>query len=82
MYEVVTCSQFKNSFGVGNAVNPRLSVGTDSLLMVAISHSFNDVALELLDAGADVHEKDARGRTALHLACKLGSEEVVQALID
>ena len=66
----------------GERVNHRLSVGTDSLLMVSISRSYNDVALALLDAGADVHEKDARGRTALHLACKLGSEEVVQALID
>ena len=66
----------------GEDVNPRLSVGTDSLLMVSISQLDNDVALALLDAGVDVHEKDARGRTALHLACVLGSEELVQGLID
>ena len=66
----------------GEHVNPWLSISTGSLLIVSISRSFNSVALALLEAGADVHEKDARGRTALHLACKLGSEKVVQALID
>ena len=50
--------------------------------MAAISNSNKDIALALLAAGADVHVKDARGRTALHLACTQEWEEVVQALID
>ena len=66
----------------GEDVNPRLSVGTGSLLMVSISHSYKDIALALLEAGADVHAKGARGRTALQLACELGLEDVVQGLID
>ena len=66
----------------GEDVNPRLSVGTGSLLIVSISHSYNDIALALLDAGADVHAKDVGGWTALHLACELALEDVVQALID
>ena len=66
----------------GEDVNPRLSVATGSLLIVSIRNSYKDIALALLEAGADVHAKGARGRTALHLAGKQGLEEVVQALID
>ena len=66
----------------GEEVSPRLSVGIGSLLMAAISNSNKDIALALLAAGADVHVKDASGRTALHLACTQEWEEVVQALID
>ena len=66
----------------GEDVNPRLSVGTGSLLIVSISHSYNDIALALLEAGADVHAKGVEGWTALHLACELALEDVVQALID
>ena len=66
----------------GKDVNPRLSVGTGSLLMVSISHSYKDIALALLEAGADVHAKGVQGWTALRLACDLGLEDVVQALID
>ena len=39
------------------------------------------LSLALLDAGADVHVKGARGWTALHLACELVLEDVVQGLI-
>ena len=52
------------------------------LLHLAIGGNHVDIALALLAAGADVHAKDAWGRTALLWACLGGKEEVVQALID
>ena len=52
------------------------------LLHLAIGGNRVDIALALLAAGADVHAKDAWGRTALLWACLEGREEVVQALID
>ena len=52
-----------------------------SLLMVAVEEGHEDIALELLAAGADVHVKDRDGCTALHRACGKGLEEVVEALI-
>ena len=58
------------------------------LLSLAIKAGFetrhDEVALELIDRGANVHTKDAaRGRTALHWACKDGARKaVVQRLID
>ena len=68
----------------GEDVNPRLLVGTriGSLLMVAISKSYKDIALALIAAGADVHAKDKDWCTALHWACYMQLEEVAQALID
>ena len=52
------------------------------LLHLAIGENHVDIALALLVAGADVHAKDAWGRTALLWACLEGREEFVQALID
>ena len=56
--------------------------GGDTLLQLAIMRGFKDIALALLEAGADVHSKDAIGRTALHWACFQGFKEVVQVLIN
>ena len=56
--------------------------GDGSLLHLAIQKGHVNIALALLAAGADVHAKDARGRTALYWACLEEIEEVVQALID
>ena len=53
-----------------------------SPLIVAIKEGHEDVALELLSTGADIHVKDEDGRTALHWACKKGLEEVVETLIS
>ena len=53
-----------------------------SFLIVAVKGSHEDVAFELLAAGADIHVKDSDGRTALHWACEKGLEKVVLALIS
>ena len=53
-----------------------------SLLIQAIVNGYKDIALALLEAGADVHAKDSNGWTALHWACAMGRKEVVEALIN
>ena len=52
------------------------------LLMLAIKKGYQDIALALLLAGADVHGTDDEGWTALHWACVRGLDKVVEALID
>ena len=53
-----------------------------SLLMLAIKKGYQDIALALLLAEADVHKTDDEGWTALHWACVMGLDKVVEALID
>ena len=53
-----------------------------SPLIVTIEEGHEDVALELLSAGTDIHVKDEDGRTALHWACKKGLDEVVEKLVS
>ena len=53
-----------------------------SLLHLAIEECYEDIALALLAAGADVHAKDKGGWTPLRWACFMGCKEVVQALVD
>ena len=53
-----------------------------ALLHLAIGEGFKDIALALLEEGADVHTKDTGGWTALHWACYKRLEDVVKALID
>ena len=53
------------------------------LLSLAIKVGHNDVALELIQQGANVHAKDPQGMTALHWACKVrGKEAVVRRLVE
>ena len=56
--------------------------GEGTVLHLAIERGFKDIALALLEAGADVHAKDRKGWTALRSACFMEFEEVVQALIN
>ena len=53
-----------------------------SPLIVKIQEGHEDVALELLSAGVDIHVKDDDGRTALHWACEKALEEVVETLVS
>ena len=52
------------------------------MLLLAIEAGYQGIALALLAAGADVHAKGRVGQSALHWACKMGLEEVVQVLIN
>lgn len=36
----------------------------------------------MLDCGAGVNHKDTSGRTALHVACELGFEEITKLLLQ
>ena len=49
--------------------------------MVAIDHMSPQVALFLVNAGADLHKSDVEGRQALHYAARYGFHEVVGALL-
>ena len=68
----------------GEKVNARCMRQGMPILSLAIKLDRTEIALELIDRGADVQAKDTvKGRTALHWACKdEGREEVVQRLID
>ena len=48
--------------------------GGVTLLQLAIKGGYKNIALALLEAGADVHAKDVIGRTALHWTCFEGSK--------
>ncbi len=37
--------------------------------------------IEFLNAGADIHETNTKGRTALHCAARLGKHEIIQLLV-
>ena len=53
------------------------------LLSRSIKEGYNEIALKLIDHGANVHATDGQGRTALHWACREGGREVVvQRLIE
>ena len=68
--------------GVDASAPQRFTRGGGTVLHLAIERGFEDIALELLKAGADVHTKDAIGWTALHWACCKGFKEVVEMLIN
>jgi len=53
-----------------------------SFLIVAVEGGHENVAFELLAAGADIHVKDSHGRTALHWACCKRLEGVAETLIS
>ena len=72
----------RNGMNVNGCRHSLLKYKKSSLLHLAIENENVNIALELLEAGADVHEKDEDGRTALHLACAMELKKVVQALID
>ena len=53
------------------------------LLSRSIKEGYNEIALKLIDHGANVHATDGQGRTALHWACREGGRKVVvQRLIE
>ena len=58
-------------------------VGADGCtpIIVAVRAGYKEVALVLLEKGADVHAKDRDRRTALHWACVKNLKEMVELLI-
>lgn len=51
-------------------------------LLLAVQNGHGEVCRFLLDHGADVNSRDKNGRTALMVACELGSPKVVEALMS
>ena len=51
-------------------------------LMAAANNGHNDILIALLDAGANINNKDHQGRTPLFMAAFGGHEDVVRTLID
>ena len=68
--------------GADASAPQRFTRGGGTVLQLAIERGFEDIALALLEAGADVHTKDEQGRTALHWACYKGFKEVGEMLIN
>ena len=54
----------------------------ETLLHLASHKGYTNIAINLLDRGADIHLKDKNGNTALHHAARSGRTEVVRLLID
>jgi len=75
-------ARIKAIVALGGDVDERFADGT-TILMKAIQLGFEELAMLLVDLGADVHVASTmRGRTALMLACNKGSEELVRHLIE
>ncbi|MEC8881911.1 MAG: ankyrin repeat domain-containing protein [Pseudomonadota bacterium] len=55
---------------------------TDSTLIYACFHGYEEVVRFLLDRRANVNHKDKNGGTALMYACRNGNEKVVRCLLD
>ena len=51
-------------------------------LFVACYNGNVELAMDLVDRGADIHARDVYERTPLHKACIYGSMEVAMALVD
>ncbi|XP_036097213.1 KN motif and ankyrin repeat domain-containing protein 3 [Molossus molossus] len=67
-------------FQMGN-VNAKASQTGQTALMLAISHSRQDMVIALLACGADVNVQDVDGATALMFASEYGRLETVQLLL-
>lgn len=64
-------------------VTPNLWRGGDEKtpLILASQHGYENIVKMLLDAGADVNEKDIDDRTALILTSRPGNENIVKMLL-
>jgi ankyrin repeat protein len=62
-------------------MSPQVKIGDTTVLMEAARRAHNDIAIELINAGADVNAKDSYGATPLIFAGISGATEVMEALI-
>jgi len=53
-----------------------------TMLHVACGYNLVDIAMTLLQQGADVEEEDEEGNRPLHFAAKNGHVKIVRALLD
>lgn len=70
---------------VAHGLSARRVGEQEAALMVAVNsleEAHHEIVGLLIDAGADVEEKDGRGRTALHHAAYRGDIKVVSLLLD
>ncbi|XP_050401623.1 uncharacterized protein LOC126818329 isoform X2 [Patella vulgata] len=67
-------------FSQGN-INAKASQAGQTALMLAVSHGRTNMVRLLLDAGADVNQRDDDGSTALMCACEHGHTEIVKLLL-
>ena len=68
-----------------NSKKFRRMKGGESLnrqLFVACINGNVELAMDLVDRGADIHARDEYERTPLHVACWKGHMEVAMALVD
>ena len=65
-----------------NQLDPDEQGDKDSCLGVAAAFGHKDVAIALIDAGADIGYRNKNGSSPLHIASFLCYPEITQALID
>ena len=65
-----------------NQLDPNEQGSKDSCLGVAAAFGHKDVAIALIDAGADMGYRNKNGSSPLHIASFLCYPEITQALID
>ena len=65
-----------------NQLDPNEQGSKDSCLGVAAAFGHKDVAIALIDAGADIGYRNKNGSSPLHIASFLCYPEITQALID
>ena len=62
--------------------DPKPEGNNDSCLGISIAFGRSEVAIALIDAGADLSHKNKNGTTPLHIASFLCYPDITQALID
>lgn len=70
--------QFNSLIDISDTGN----IAKNSPLLLAIKSNMLDLAIELLNRGAAVHQCDASGHTALHYACLFRYNDVITLLLD
>ena len=50
--------------------------------MLAMTEGYPEIIQTLIDLGANKHSRDSAGRTALHYACRAGSLQNLEKLIE
>lgn len=72
----------KQNIEAGTDINFKDQMSGSTPLITAITFGKTDIAKALIDANADLSQKNNDGATALHVAAFFGRIEIVQMLID